>query len=103
MSKTVKDILKWKESKQEFGLGIDGYVCFFMELVDNYESKINGNKRNIKTIKRSNLDKEATDYVIHQLFIINENAARELMNGLGMEDPYISEENKSHLENKSKF
>lgn len=96
MSNSVKEIMKWKEDKNQFG--IDGYTSFFTELENNYLSKLNGTQKNVNMIKMYDFDKEATEYIIHQLFIINENAASELMDELGLKEPYISVENVKCLE-----
>lgn len=96
MSKTVKDIVKLKEEENQFG--VDAYTWFFNELENNHLSKLDGSKRNVSMIKLYDFDKEAIDYIIHQLFIINQDAASELIDELGLNEPFISDENKKYLE-----
>ncbi|PZL77500.1 hypothetical protein CI088_01485 [Enterococcus plantarum] len=96
MSNSVKEIVKWKEDENQFG--VDGYTWFFGELENNYLSKLNGTQRNVDMIKMYDFDKEATEYIIHQLFIINQNAASELIDELGLKEPFISDENRKYLE-----
>lgn len=101
MIKNVKEIVQWVEDKNQFG--IDGYTWFFNELQNNYLSKINGTQRNVNIIKRYDFEKEAVEFILHQLFIINQDAASELMNELEMKEPFISDENKKYLKPKSNF
>lgn len=101
MSKNVKEIVQWKEDKNQFG--IDGYTWFFIELENNYLSKINGTQRNASIIKTHDFEKEAIEFIIHQLFIINQDAASELIDEMELKEPFISDENKKYLKPKSNF
>lgn len=101
MSQTVESILEWKNDKNQFG--IDSYVWFFIELKNNSISKLNGAERNATMIKQYDFDKEAIDFIVHQLYIIDQNAAKELINELQLDSPFISNENRKYLEPKSKF
>lgn len=96
MSLNVSDIVGWKEEKNQFG--IDSYTWFFTELEDNSISKLNGAARNASMINRYEFEKEAVDYILNQLFIVNEDAAKELMGELDIKEAFISDENRKYLE-----
>lgn len=90
---TVESIIEMKNHTNN--LGVNSYDCFFMELENNYISKLNGTKRNSVFVE--NYNEEAQNYIIHQLFYINENAAQELMKELKIEEPFVSSENHKHI------
>ena len=66
-----------------------------MNLENNWVSKVDGTKRNATVLK--GYDEEAQNYILVQLFYIQEEAARDLMLELGVREPYISKENEQHL------
>lgn len=76
-------------------LGVNSYDWFFMDLENNYLSKLGGTKRNASILK--DYSKEVRDYVIQQLFYINSNAARELMSELEVTELVVSKENYKHI------
>lgn len=93
MDLTIENILEMKH--QTNNLGVNSYDWFFMDLENNHLSKLDGAKRNVSIVEK--YDKEAQDYIIHQLFYINKNAANELMIELKIVEPFISNENHKHI------
>ncbi|MFD2209368.1 hypothetical protein ACFSMW_06560 [Virgibacillus halophilus] len=93
MTQTIEDIIEMKNHTNDFGINI--YDWFFNDLENNYISKLNGTKRNVSILEKYN--KEAQSYIIHQLFYINKDASDELMKELKLVEPFVSNENHSHI------
>jgi hypothetical protein len=79
----------------ENNLGVNSYDWFFMELENNFLSKLDGTKRNVSIVEK--YDKEAQDYIIHQLLYINKTAASELKDELKINEPFVSDENYKYI------
>lgn len=93
MTYTVEGIIDMKNYTNN--LGVNVYDWFFIELENNYVSKLGGTKRNIPIVEK--YDEEAKAYIILQLFYINKNAANELMKELKIVEPFVSNENYNHI------
>lgn len=94
MKKTIADILKMKEVKMSpFE---NEYVWFFTYLEDLILTKSNGNIRAKILIDEYN--KEAQEYIVHQLFKMNEDVGSTLIDDLNLKEPFVSDENIKHLE-----
>lgn len=93
MTKTIESIIEMKNHTNN--LGINVYEWFFNDLENNHISKLNGAKRNLAIANE--YDEVAQAYIIHQLFYINQDAARELMEELKIDDPFVSDENNKHI------
>lgn len=93
MAMTIETIVEMKN--QTNFLGVNGYEWFFADLENNHLSKRDGAKRNASVVE--SYDQEAQAYIIHQLFYINEEAARELMAELNIDKPFVTDENNKHI------
>ena len=94
MKLTLKHILDMKEHTNN--LGINVYQFFFMNLENNFLSKMNGTKRNLDILK--DYDKETQEFIILQLAHVREEATVELMNELGIIGISIPKENRKHVD-----
>ena len=90
---SVEDIIEMREDTNDFG--INGYQWLFNNLENNYISKMNGTDRNTHILK--DYDREAQEFIIHQLFHINSDAAYELMKKMNISEPFVSDENEKYL------
>lgn len=93
MGMTIEQIVEMK--KETNFLGVNAYEWFFADLENNHLSKQDGAKRNASIAEA--YDKEAQAYIIHQLFYMNEDAARELMTELHIEKPFVTDEHNIHI------
>lgn len=57
---------------------------------------MNGTDRNTHILKKD-YDREAQEFIIHQLFHINSDAAYELMKKMNISEPFVSDENEKYL------
>lgn len=88
MKKTIKDIIEMKKNKMSpFE---NQYIWFFQNLENNAISKSNGVKRNVTVL--NDFDQEAQEYIIHQLYIMNKQAASDLIGELSLKEPFVSDE-----------
>lgn len=90
MAYSLKGILESKNDTNN--LGLNGYDWFFMNLENNYVSKLDGVKRNVSIVER--YDKEAQVYIIRQLAVMNTDAANDLLKELKLnfDDLSLSDE-----------
>lgn len=93
MPLSLDNVLEMKKHKNQFG--INGYDWFFMDLENNYISKMNGTERNVAILNR--YDEKAQSYIVHQLYFINESAAGDLIAALDLHDPFVSDEDYKHI------
>lgn len=94
MSLGIADVVEMKNHTNN--LGINGYDYFFMDLENNFLSKLNGTERNLGILR--NYNKEAQEFIILQLAHVREEAAAELMNKLGIKRISIAKENQKHID-----
>lgn len=94
MTLKIDHILKMKGHKNN--LGIDAYDFFFMDLENNWISKMGGTKRNASILKK--YDEEAQKFILFQLAYVREEAAIDLMKETGIE-PFVSDEHMKYIEN----
>ena len=93
MAYTVESIIDMRNHTNN--LGVNAYEWFFMDLENNYISKLDGTKRNVSILERYN--EEAQVYIVLQLFYINKDAANELKKELKIVDTFVSNENYKHI------
>lgn len=77
------------------------YHYFFEDLINNYITRADGLERNRDILKV--FDKEAQEYIIHQLFLLNEELAKDLIDMFKIEKPFIFNKNLKELLNKENF
>lgn len=97
--KKVIDIINMKQ--ENLPTFKSRYHYFFEDLMNNYISKVDGLERNIVILK--GFDKEAQDYIIYQVYVLNEELANDLADVLKTEEPFISNENLKEVINKEEF
>lgn len=98
----MKKVIDIINMKQETVLPFkSSYHYFFEDLINNYITRADGLERNRDFLKV--FDKEAQEYVIHQVFLLNEELAKDLIDMFKIEEPFISNENLKELLKKEEF